>query len=79
MIQATASTPDGTPVLVLGFSHENLSRLVADESIKIHTEKLGLPPMVIVIGVRKTEEEFLENFREAGFIGTKTEFRLPGT
>jgi hypothetical protein len=52
MIKAASKTAFGEPVLFLGLSGENVTRLAAGEPIMIGSGQLaalGLPPMVIAI------------------------------
>jgi hypothetical protein len=76
MIKLAAVGRNGQPVVVLGLSHENLARLLADEPIKVHMEDLDLPPMTVILFAGKDEDEMVEQMRP--LISERTEFRLPG-
>jgi hypothetical protein len=65
MIKAPGRTPDGRPLLLLGLSAENMTRLMADEPIVIDTDQLGnafagMPSMAIVIVGGRTEDAIVE-------------------
>jgi hypothetical protein len=69
MIKASGKTGLGQPLLFLGISGENVTRLVAGEPIRIKAEELaalGLPPMMIGIHYGKTEQAILDEMREHG-------------
>lgn len=56
MIKALLREPTGAPVIVLGLSGENMTRLLADEPIVVQLADLGLPPGKILIMGGRTEE-----------------------
>lgn len=56
MIRARGSHKDGRPLMILGLSHENLARLVADEPIMFDAEELGFDGVVVIVA-GKTEDE----------------------
>lgn len=58
-------TRTGEPVLLIGLTHENLSRLVADEPIMFDTAPLGLPAMKVAIMAGKTEADIAQHFQSA--------------
>ena len=69
MIKLSSKNGLGQPVLFLGISGENVTRLVAGEPILIKAEALaamGLPPMVIAIHYGKTEQAILDEIEEHG-------------
>ena len=72
MIKASGRTALGRPLLLLGLSGENVTRLAAGEPIRIttaHLAQLGLPAtMEIVIHYGKTEEAILDDFAEHGLV-----------
>lgn len=68
MIKATGKTGDGRPMVLLGLSGENVTRLMADEPIQFDLAELGLPPMVVVIVGGRTEDAITEKLREAGLL-----------
>ncbi len=55
MIKALTYDATGQPVLVLGLSGENMTRLMADEPILIDVAGIGLPPLRIAIIGGRTE------------------------
>lgn len=74
MIKATGKTGDGRPLVLLGLSGENVTRLMADEPIRLDLAELGLPPMVVVIVGGRTEDAITEKLTEVGLLlqyGTK--------
>jgi hypothetical protein len=77
VIKATSKMKDGRPMLLLGLSGENLTRLMANEPISVDVGQLGdgMPQMQIVLLAGKTEEEIAEQLRSAGLIGPGTEQR----
>ena len=69
MIKARGRTALGEPLLFLGLSGENVTRLAAGEPILISSAQLaelGLPPMVIAIHYGRTEEDILADVKEHG-------------
>lgn len=69
MIKAAGHTGLGTPFVFLGLSGENVTRLVAGEPVRVtaaNMQKLGLPPVEILIHYGKTEDAILEEIRESG-------------
>ena len=56
MIKAVGRTGLGLPLLILGLSGENMTRLMADEPISFDLADLGLPPMRVVIVGGRTED-----------------------
>lgn len=77
MIKATSEMKDGRPLLILGLSGENITRLMANEPISINVGKLGdgMPAMEVVILAGKTEQAIADQLRAAGLIGPGTEQR----
>jgi len=67
VIKAVGSTGDG-PLLLLGLSGENVTRLMADEPIRFDLAELGLPPMVVVIVGGRTEEAIAEYLHKTGLL-----------
>ena len=69
MIKAAGKTGPGQPLLMLGLSGENVTRLAAGEPIRIpaqHMAELGLPPIEIVIHYGRTEEAILDDLKAHG-------------
>jgi hypothetical protein len=63
MIKAVGRRADGVPLLLIGLSHENIARLVADEPISFDAADLGLPPMMIIVAAGRTEDELAAKLR----------------
>jgi hypothetical protein len=73
MIKATSKMKDGRPLLLLGLSGENITRMMAKEPISIDVGKLpDMPPMQIVIIAGRTEAEIADQLRSAGLISGDT-------
>ena len=69
MIKAVMKTALGEPLLFLGLSGENVTRLVAGEPIRITSAQLAeldLPPMVVVIHYGRTEQDILGEMKAHG-------------
>lgn len=69
MIKAGSRTALGEPLLFLGLSGENVTRLAAGEPILIRSAQmaeLGLPPMVVAIHYGRTEEDILAEAKAHG-------------
>lgn len=69
MIKAAGRTGMGDPLLFLGLSGENVTRLTAGEPIHIPIADiagLGLPPMDIVIHYGRTEQAILDEITGHG-------------
>lgn len=56
MIRAAGKGGDGRPLMILGLSHENLSRPVADEPIVFDAADLGFDGRVVIVA-GKTEDD----------------------
>jgi hypothetical protein len=66
---AAGKTAGGLPLMFLGLSGENVTRLATGEPIlikAIEMEALGLPPMVITICYGKTEQDIVAELRSHG-------------
>lgn len=71
MIKASATTGLGQPLLFLGISGENVTRLIAGEPILIKAgdlAALGLPAVEIVIHYGKTEQAILDEIQAKGIM-----------
>ena len=69
MIKASSRTVLGEPILFLGLSGENVTRLTAGEPILISSAQmaeLGLPAMQVVIHYGRTEEDILAEVKAHG-------------
>jgi hypothetical protein len=62
MIKAVVQV-SGRPLVVLGLSGENVTRLMADEPILIDLADLGLPPQKIAIVGGRTEEDIAADLK----------------
>lgn len=67
MIKA-AGTRGGKPMLILGLSGENMTRLMAGEPIMLDTAALGLPEMNVVIVGGRTEDAITADLRAHGLL-----------
>lgn len=78
MIKAIAKMNDGRPMLMLGLSGENMTRLMANEPIQIDVGSLGadLPELVIVLLGGQTEAGIQRDL--APLIGPGTAVRHDG-
>lgn len=70
MITAAGSTGDGRPMLLLGLSGENMTRLMAGEPIAVDTDTLGLPfaglpSMVVTLVGGRTEDAIAADLHRA--------------
>lgn len=68
MIKASGRDALGRPLLVLGLSGENMTRLMADEPIRLDTGALGLPPMTVLIVGGRTEDAITAKLRQHGLL-----------
>ncbi|HMH89940.1 MAG TPA: hypothetical protein VK586_02520 [Streptosporangiaceae bacterium] len=69
MIKARMVTGRGEPVLFLGLSGENVTRLVAGEPVHVTADALsemGLPHLAVVIHYGKTEQAILDEIQSHG-------------
>lgn len=69
MIKAAGKTGLGLPLLILGLSGENVTRLAAGEPIRVsaqHMAELGRPQMEIVIHYGRTEGAILDDLEAHG-------------
>lgn len=62
-------TVDGKPVLLLGLSGENITRLMAHEEIAIDAAQLGLPPMTVILMAGRTEADMAARLVGIGLLG----------
>lgn len=72
MIKATGVGPNGEPVVLLGLSGENVTRLIAGEPIRLDLAELGLPPTMVVICYGRTEDALVAELRRHGLIDAET-------
>ena len=57
---------DGTSLVGLGLSEENIQRLKEGQPILIHGEEIGLPEIKIAIMYGKTEQTLYEDLKKSG-------------
>lgn len=72
MIKGAGKTALGLPVLFLGLSGENVTRLAAGEPIHVSVAdmaRMGLPAMEVVLGYGRTEDDITASLRQAGVLG----------
>lgn len=62
----STSKKDGRPLVILGLSGENVTRIVAGEPLVVDMAEMGLPPMEVAIIYGRTEQAILENLRKDG-------------
>lgn len=67
MIKA-AGTVGGKPMLILGLSGENMTRLMAGEPIMLDAAALGLPDMTVVVVGGRTEDSITADLRAHGLV-----------
>jgi hypothetical protein len=60
MIKAVGRTGDGTPLLILGLSAENVKRLMNDKPITFNLSEVGLESMQVAIIGGPTEQFIME-------------------
>ena len=57
MIKARISNLTGAHTILLGLSAENITRLIADEPIRVDLAELGVPGLTIAIVAGRTEAD----------------------
>lgn len=67
MIKAVGRDGD-KPMVLIGLSGENMTRLMADEPIKFDLAELGLPPCTVLIVGGRTEDAIYEQLRTTGLV-----------
>jgi hypothetical protein len=69
VIKAAGTTGFGAPLLFLGLSGENITRLAAGDPIRVtvpQMQQLGLPPMEVIIHYGRTEQDILDQLQSRG-------------
>lgn len=61
---------DGRELLILGLSHENLTRLKSEKPIAFRGDTVGLPGIEILIFAGETEQSMARDMAE--FVGPNT-------
>lgn len=78
MIKAAGQDAFGQPVVLIGLSGENVTRLMADEPIRFNLGELGLRPCTVVIVGGRTEEEITRTLENHGLLPPGTAGRADG-
>lgn len=68
MIKAVGRDGLGRPLLIIGLSGENMTRLMADEPIRFDMAEVGLPPLTVVIVGGRTEDAITEQLTGVGLL-----------
>lgn len=70
MLNAAGRTSDGRPLLMLGLTGENITRLMAGEPIYLEAKAptYGLPAMQVMICGAKTELDLIDGLRSSGLV-----------
>jgi hypothetical protein len=68
VIKAVASGADGAPVVFLGLSRENCTRLLANQPIPVRLRELhpDLPDLTVMLLGGETEDDIAEDLRVLG-------------
>jgi hypothetical protein len=72
MIKGALRTALGQPVLFLGLSGDNVTRLAAGEPIRVRAAQmrdLGLPEVEVVLHYGRTEQDILDELEAHGVKG----------
>lgn len=57
MIKARLHDSSGRPIVLLGLSGENVTRLMADEPIPVDLAELGIPGLTVILISGRTEAD----------------------
>jgi len=63
----------GDGVVLLGFSRQNVERMLADMAIRFNGAEIGLPGLTFVIVADETEQAIETKLREAGVVTHETQ------
>lgn len=77
MITFAGKTPDGDPLVFLGLSAVNVTRLTGGEPIVVDLAALNLPPMRVVIGYGETERHIVGAIERVGLVPPGTASDMP--
>lgn len=66
MIKATGVSETGSPLLILGLSGANVTRLAANEPIVFDLAEVGMAPCAVVIMYGRTDAAVMEKLRAGG-------------
>lgn len=64
MIKAAGKTGDGTPLLLIGLSAEDIKQLQQGRATEFTTAPLGLPVMRIVVAAGQAGSDILDKMRD---------------
>lgn len=73
MLKAKGRREDGAPVMLLGLTGENVTRLVAGEPIVFDAAIIGFPPCDVVVVYGRREQDIVDMLKAGG-----GEIRPPG-
>lgn len=81
MIKAAGRGPGGRPLLLLGLSGENMTRLMADEPVMVDAAELGVGDVMVLLVGGRTEDDIVRKLTEAGMVSgsTETDDQRPST
>lgn len=81
MITGNGRDGNGRPVLVIGLSGENMTRLMADEPIIIDGAAVGFGDLTVALLGGRTEQDIVARLSAVGLVNAGTEVRdhRPGT
>lgn len=68
MIKATLTVPGGKTLIILGFSGDNLSRLLDDQPVLIRGAEIQIADFDIMVMGAPTEDGILDQIRKAGLL-----------
>lgn len=68
MIKARGVDKGGNPLVILGLSGENFTRLMAKEPILFDLSELGLPATTVLIVGGRTEDDITADLRQHGLL-----------
>lgn len=72
MFTAAGHTADKKPLLIVGISGENMTRLMAQEPIRLDLAQHGLPDTVLVLIGGRTEQAMHERLVALGWLPPTT-------
>jgi hypothetical protein len=78
VIKACGRDSAGRPVIFLGLTGENMTRLMADEPIRVDLADLGGPACVVVLIGGRTERAITEQFESRGMVPAGAAAKLAG-
>lgn len=69
MIKATGQDGEGNPLLILGVTRENVTRMIAGKPIRVTAAEMvtmGLAPVELIIHYGPTEKAIMQELRRLG-------------